>query len=112
MGIWNLESNRIFSVHSFYKYLIDGGMRNDLYPQFWKVDCPSKIFLFCWLANDDKILTLSNLAKKGCNLQQAFDTFVLCLKDSESTDHLLLKCDFTNRVWVLLEHVLKLHSHP
>lgn len=112
MGIWKLESNIIFFVRSFYKFLIDGRMCSDLYLQFWKVHCRSKISLFCWLVSDDKILTLSNLAKKGCNLQQASDTCVLYHKDSKTTDHLLLKCEFTERVLVLLEQVLNLYSHP
>lgn len=61
-----------FSMRSFYLFLEDGGVLSPLYPLFWKVKCPSKITLF--LAN--KILTLNNLAKKGCNTLCAKDTCV------------------------------------
>lgn len=69
---------------------MDGEMHSALYPQFWKFECLSKISLFCWLASEDRILTLANLAKKGCNTQNATDTYVLCYKHMETANHLLL----------------------
>lgn len=62
--IWTLEKSGSFSIKSFYKFLIGGGIHYPLYSHFWKSKCPSKITLFCWLAREDKLLTLSNLSKK------------------------------------------------
>lgn len=42
--------------------------------------------MFCWLAEADKILTLSNLFIRGCNIQNATDTCVLCHRDFETVD--------------------------
>lgn len=66
---WTLEKCGSFSAKSFYKFLIDGGMRSPLYSQFWKTRCLSKISLFCWLAWEDKLLTLTNLFKKNVILK-------------------------------------------
>lgn len=94
-----LKETDSFFVYSFYEFFVDGGLRTPLYPSFGKVDCSSKITLFCWLAYENKILTLSNLAKKCCNFQYATDTCVICYQNSETADHLLIHCDFTIRIW-------------
>lgn len=94
----SLESNRIFSVQYFYKFLMDGGIRISHYPLFWKTEWSSKITLFCWLVCEDKILTLTNLAKKGCNFQSATGICVLCLKGSQIAEHLFLRCEFSQRI--------------
>lgn len=91
--IWTLESNRSFSVSSLYQFLSNGGFRYPLSYKFWKTGCPSKINLFCWLTWDNKILTLENLAKRGCN-QCSTDTCVLCHYATEIIDHLFAKCNF------------------
>lgn len=93
LKIWNLENSKNLSVCSFYKYLIDGCLQSALYPQFWKTECPSKISFFCQLASEDRILNIVNIAKKDCNTQSATNTYVLCHKDSETADHLLLQCE-------------------
>lgn len=56
--IQKLEVNANFSVRSFYKFLIDGGLRSGLSSMFWHYVCPFKISMFSWLASEDKILTL------------------------------------------------------
>ncbi|XP_039140503.1 uncharacterized protein LOC120277716 [Dioscorea cayenensis subsp. rotundata] len=110
--IWTLERNCSFSVRSFYKFLVDGGLRTPLYPSFWKVDCPSKVTLFCWLANDNKIPSMSNLAKIGCNFQKATNTCVLCYNNSETVDHLLIHCEFASRIWAFYVNNLHLLTAP
>lgn len=70
----------------------------------------AKLQFFCWLASENKILTLTNLAKKGCNIQNGTDTCVLCHKNSEIVDHLLLNCDFSKRIWSFFKHNLNFQS--
>ncbi|XP_039138867.1 uncharacterized protein LOC120276209 [Dioscorea cayenensis subsp. rotundata] len=96
---WVLEKNGKFTVKSFYKFLIDSGLYSPLYSHFWKTRSPSKITLFCWLAGEDKILTLTNLFKRRCNFQNTSDICVLCHNASEDLDHLFLNCTFSNRIW-------------
>ncbi|XP_039141256.1 uncharacterized protein LOC120278572 [Dioscorea cayenensis subsp. rotundata] len=109
---WALEKSGNFSVKSFYKFLIDGGLRSPLYSNFWKIRCPSKVTLFCWLAGEEKILTLTNLFKKGFNFQNSTNTCVLCHNASENLQHLFLDCAFTNRIWAFFLQVLDSNSLP
>lgn len=97
------KKNGTFSVKPFYKMLIDGGTQSSLYPQFWKIHCPRKIMLFCWLVWEDKILTFSNLFKKVCN-QNRTDTCVLYHKASENVEHLFVNCEFTDCIWNFFFH--------
>ncbi|XP_039120377.1 uncharacterized protein LOC120256778 [Dioscorea cayenensis subsp. rotundata] len=107
-----LEKCGTFTVKSFYKFLIDGGTRSPLYPLFWKIRCPSKITLLSWLAGEDKILTLSNIFKKGCNFQHSTDTCVLCHNSSETLQHLFIDCEFSKRIWAFFYHSLDSSSLP
>lgn len=59
---WRLSSNGVFTVKSFYQFLNDGELRCGWTPIILKGYCPKKVNLFNWLAWDDKILTLQNLA--------------------------------------------------
>lgn len=110
-GFKNLELGEEQNLLSptFYKFLIDGGLRSALHPQFWKTEFPVK-FLFCQLASEEKILTLVNLANKGCNSQNVTGTCVLCYKGSKTTDHLLLRCEVQERIWELFKQTLNIHS--
>lgn len=91
---------------------MDGGIHNSLSPPFWGSECPSKITIFCWLACEEKILTLTNLAMRGCKIQNATDTCVLCHEGSKTADHLLLKCIFATCIWAFSRQTLNLHSQP
>lgn len=109
---WTLESKRSFSFRFFYKFLMDGGLQSPLYPNFWKVDCPSKITLFYWLASENKISTLTNLTIKGCNIQNASKTCVLCHRNSKTVDHLMIHCAFSERIWSFFMHNINSQSCP
>lgn len=85
---WRLTSNNAFTVKSFYHFLNDGGLRCRWSPIILKGSCPRKINLFNWLAWDNKILSLENLALRGCNLFQT-STCVMCHAGEELTNHLL-----------------------
>lgn len=62
-----------------------------------KGGCPKKINLFNWLAWDNKILTLVNLALLRCNLLPT-PTCVMCHVDIETIDHLLLHCPIASHI--------------
>lgn len=65
----------------------------------WKIDFPLKIKIFNWLALNNKILTMENQVKRGCN--SIFTAIcVHCLVIIETMDHLLLNCLFTARIWM------------
>lgn len=87
---WKLSPNGVFSVKSFYHFLNDGGLRCRWTPSILKGCYPKKINLFNWLAWDDKILTLQNLANRRSNFLQDI-TCVMCHAEVESSDHLLIQ---------------------
>lgn len=103
----SLEKSGTFSVKSFYNFLIDGGMHSPLYSHFWKIHYPSKITLLCQLVWDDKILTLSNLFKKGCN-QNTTNTCVLCHKVSKTVEHPFIECEYLELIWSFFNQLLEL----
>ena len=56
-----------------------------------KANIPLKIKIFLWLLKQDKILTKSNLMKKGWNSDT---TYHFC-GDFETTNHLFVTCSYT-----------------
>lgn len=111
LRIWKLgKKKEPFSICSFYKFLIDSGIRSVLHPQYWKIESPNKISLFCWLVNEDKILTLSNLVRKWCNIQNATNNCVMCHKKWETTDHLLLRCEFAKQIRMYFTQIINSRS--
>ena len=63
-AIWTLTKNGIYSVKSFYRHLIENGVK---YPHFfmWKVKMPPRVEVFMWLTLRNSILTKDNLLRRG-----------------------------------------------
>lgn len=102
---WKLTANGVFSVKSFYNFLNDGDLRCGWKPMILKGSCPAKINLFNWLARDNKILTLENLAQRGCNRLHSI-TCVMCHADIESADYLLIQCPVASHIWLFFGQLL------
>jgi hypothetical protein len=62
----------------------------------WSWDCPLKIKIFIWLAVENIILSWDALQRRGF-IGPSY--CILCKKDCENTQHLLVDCDFTLAVW-------------
>lgn len=62
----------------------------------WNRGNPSKVSFFLWSAVLDKIITLDHLQSGGWFLA---NRCVLCWKEEESVDHLLMHCDMATMVW-------------
>lgn len=90
---WKLTTNGVYTVKSFYNFLNDGGHRCGWTHTILKGSCPKKINLFNWLARDNKILTLENLAQRRCNRLHSI-MCVMCHEDIKSADHLLIQCSW------------------
>lgn len=107
---WRLTGNGIFSVKSFYNFLIDGGLRCQVSRFFWRNWCPKKINLFNWLVWKNKILALENLARRICN-KLPTDTCVMCHAGCKSVDHLFIHCTLAKQVWAISSDSLS-SLHP
>eukprot|EP00268_Persea_americana_P012099 TRINITY_DN15081_c1_g4_i1.p1 TRINITY_DN15081_c1_g4~~TRINITY_DN15081_c1_g4_i1.p1 ORF type:complete len:107 (-),score=14.64 TRINITY_DN15081_c1_g4_i1:104-424(-) len=64
--------------------------------RLWKFKAPPRILVFGWLALRNRILTMDNLRRRGMVVVNACP---LCLKNEESMDQLLLRCNFAYRTW-------------
>jgi hypothetical protein len=65
----------------------------------WQTRAPSRVKFFMWLAMKGRCLTADNLQKRGW---PHGDSCALCNNEEESCQHLLVDCQFTNRVWRML----------
>lgn len=90
---WNHTSNGTFQVKSFYNFLIDGGLRCQSSMNISRVFYSRKVKAFTWLAWDNKILTLEDLAKRRC-IKLPTAICILCFNDIESSHHLFIQRPF------------------
>lgn len=94
--VWAGTKNRVFSVKSYYLAL--KGSNGLIFPwkAVWKTKAPNRVAFFAWEAAREAILTGDNLRKRrkiyvnGC---------VMCKRDGESVNHLLLHCPVAWEVW-------------
>ncbi|CAI0440264.1 unnamed protein product, partial [Linum tenue] len=100
--LWKQEANSKFSVKSLYTELVGSHSREiEEFPAkiVWIPWIPSKICFFTWLVYHNRVLSLDNLKRRGLYLA---NRCVLCKKDEESVQHLLVDCDFVRRIWILM----------
>lgn len=92
---WKWEMSGVFSVKSLYRFLNFGGVKVSHALLWWQIPVPHKIKVFMWLMTKNKILTKSNLRKRGWkgSVQCQF------CHELESTNHLFLLCPFTQQIW-------------
>jgi len=64
IGIWTLQQNGLFSVHSMYLALMDDNIL-PINRSLWKLKIPLKGKVFIWLLHHGVILTKDNLAKRN-----------------------------------------------
>ncbi|OVA19039.1 Reverse transcriptase zinc-binding domain [Macleaya cordata] len=98
---WNFEKFGNFSVASCYKALHQPLGEQFQENEIWDPMIPTKISFFAWLVCHNSILTQDNLARRGNII---VNRCVLCLKDSESVNHLLLNYPFTRELWEVFLH--------
>lgn len=102
--------NRIFSIRSFYRFLIDQGRRCRITPRVFKNFFPCKInsLSLMW---DSKILTLDNLVARRCNLLPT-TTWFLCHKDIETVDRVCFGCNIAASTWHRFMHIIGFSRAP
>ena len=92
---WKWEVSGFFSVRSIYRIL---NFRGVCFPNpmiWWQLPLPYKIQIFMWLLARNRILTKHNLCRKGW----VGNTSCQFCPDSETTDHLFLKCRLAQHLW-------------
>lgn len=98
-------ANGEYSAASAYSVQFLGAMNNSSMTKLWKAKTEPKCKFFAWLPVHGKVQTADNLAKKNyaCN-----PICPLCYCIPETTEHLLLQCNFTEATWRELAAKLRL----
>jgi hypothetical protein len=74
----------------------------------WKAHTEPKISFFAWLVSHDRVLTTHNMIKRNWSYN-AICLFCLCFH--ETTDHLLIKCNFSEALWNLVAYRFQLKDY-
>jgi len=62
----------------------------------WSWNLPNKLKENCWMVAPDHILTWNNLEKRGFIGPNIYS---LCMRRTEDTEHLLIKCTYARLIW-------------
>jgi hypothetical protein len=68
----------------------------------WKINVPSRIYVFLWLVANNKILTRDNLAKR----REVNDRSCLFCSKSELVLHLLYGCCVARNLWEIVAEIV------
>lgn len=104
--IWKLENKGSFSVKSYYNYLAGHNrIVANSFPakMIWRANAPTKISFLTWEASKERILTADNLMKRGFYL---LNRCYLCKNNGETSNHLLLWCPITHKLWTMVYSLL------
>eukprot|EP00253_Pinus_taeda_P009631 PITA_09631 len=88
-------------------YLMDSQNRGDgnvEWKTIWEANWWPKVTIFIWLATKNKILTWDRIQKKGFNGPSRCS---LCNNDTETRDHLLVRCPYSEKLWLLAKRLFK-----
>eukprot|EP00253_Pinus_taeda_P010493 PITA_10493 len=97
---WGNSMKGTFTTKEAY-YLMDPQDRGDgnvEWKTIWESNWWPKVTIFIWLATKNKILTWDRIQKKGFN---GPSRCYLCNNDTETRDHLLVRCPYTEKLWML-----------
>ncbi|XP_048491371.1 uncharacterized protein LOC125492703 [Beta vulgaris subsp. vulgaris] len=98
--IWCFNSSGKFSSKSFSQELDNLGsvIHNDAIMGVWKGLVPHRIEIFVWAVLLGKINTRQKLAHLNI-IPAECDSCILCSSSSESCNHLMLHCEFAQKLW-------------
>jgi hypothetical protein len=97
--LWTPSSNQKFTVKSYYTLLQSGEHSYFPWRSVWKVKVPPRVAFFLWTAALDRILMVDTLKKRGFTLG---NWCCLCKMNEETTNHLLIHCEYTSALWQLI----------
>jgi hypothetical protein len=93
---WKWTQDGIYSVATAYECQFIGVMQRFPCSFIWKAQTEPRSKFFAWLALHDRVLTADNMLKKNWPCS---DICSFCLCMFETTNHILLECNFTEAVW-------------
>ncbi|KAJ4747435.1 RNA-directed DNA polymerase (reverse transcriptase)-related family protein [Rhynchospora pubera] len=93
--VWRWDSKGCFSTQSCYNFLNFRGIKVKHSNLWWKIKIPYKVQIFMWLLHKNRILTKTNLLKRGW---VGSPNCTFCTQDEDST-HLFLSCPYIQHLW-------------
>eukprot|EP00253_Pinus_taeda_P015062 PITA_15062 len=103
---WGNSMKGTFTSKEAY-YLMDSQNRGDgnvEWKTIWEANWWPKVTIFIWLATKNKILTWDRIQRKGFNGPSCCS---LCNSDTETRDHLLVRCPYSKKLWLLAKILFK-----
>ncbi|MFS7922580.1 putative reverse transcriptase zinc-binding domain-containing protein [Helianthus anomalus] len=97
---WHLDSSEHFTVASIKKSIQDHIGPNQEYVVEWNNWLPKKIGIVAWRAVKERLPTRDALAKRGIAVQST--ECILCREHPETSEHLLVSCEYAQVVWQIL----------
>jgi hypothetical protein len=105
---WRWTGDGCYTVASAYDCQFFGNFSCFLARQIWKAQTEPKCRFFEWLVMHDRILTAHNMIKRNWPCDHNCS---LCLCMHETTEHLLIKCNYIEAVWNLIAPTLHLKDY-
>ncbi|GFZ13080.1 GATA transcription factor 15 [Actinidia rufa] len=96
---WKRQGKGKFLVSSFYHSLSGIGDPSFPWKGIWVSRVPSEVCFFGWAAARGAILTIDNLRRRR---MVAIEWCYMCKRSAETSDHLLINCDYAREVWSLV----------
>eukprot|EP00253_Pinus_taeda_P024006 PITA_24006 len=104
--VWSQADNGIYSPKVSYIALSEH-KKPDHIPSWshdiWKLTAPPRAKLFFWCVLRDRIPTGDHLMRRSIH---GPSWCVMCKAESESTEHLFLRCSTSRELWRSLSHLL------
>ena len=90
-----------FTCKSFFVSLLSVESLPRLQPFkfIWKCSIPYRVKVFAWLVVHDKVNTCDLVQRWNPNMALSPSWCVLCWKQNETIDHLLMHCEITTKLW-------------
>ncbi|XP_077240384.1 uncharacterized protein LOC143881283 [Tasmannia lanceolata] len=95
--IWIPNSEGVFSVKSFFEKLDEDTSHHNRWWNCWRSYIPPRVAAFAWVVSHRCINTCDILQAKNVHLAS---WCILCQKNVETMDHVLLLCPFSSSVWM------------
>ena len=73
-----------------------GDVRAPLWKRIWQLNIPEKIRIFAWRLCMNAISTMVNLNRRGIQVEVLC---LICKKEEEVVEHVILKCELAKVVW-------------
>ncbi|XP_076889715.1 uncharacterized protein LOC143540582 [Bidens hawaiensis] len=106
--VWDFEDNEGFSVRSLIRDLDELKPHDENYVMEWNNWVPKKVGIHAWRVEMGCIPILLELLKRGIVVTKA--VCPICEEELESTEHLVISCQFAQTLWSVISSRCKVSS--